>query len=266
LRLLHLPIEFVFDRSLRIKLYSDDGVARLTYYFDYHEPVAFGFLERCIEPGMTFIDIGANIGVYALFASKRVGAEGKVIAFEPQVQTFSRFLENIRINEITNITAEPFAVASIEGYVTMVCGIESSKNHTRMGTLSNHMICDNPNMYPCKCVSLDKYLYTHGIERLDYLKIDVEGFEFEVLRGAQQTLERFKPPIIQVELVDEFQRRNASSPRMVCDFLWRFNYRPFQFDEQSSKIAPVSGSKPRNGDIFFLHESKYYQFSEVLQL
>jgi FkbM family methyltransferase len=266
LRLVHLPIDFVFDGSFRIKLYPDDGVARLTYYFDYHEPEAFGFLERWIEPGMTFFDIGANIGVYALFASKRVGPRGKVVAFEPQAQTFSRFLENIRINEITNITPEPFAVGSIEGYVAMVCDIDSSKSHTRMANLSDHIIYDNPKTYQCECISLDKYLCAHAIERLDYIKIDVEGFEFEVLRGAVQTLERFKPPIIQVELVDEFQRRNGSSPRMVCDFLWRFNYRPFQFDEQSSKIAPLSGSKPRNGDIFFLHESKYCQISEMLQL
>jgi len=87
-------IPFVFDSNLNIYLYPDDGVARLTYYFGYHEPLIFRFLESFLLKGMTYCDIGANIGLYSIFAAKRIGNDGKVIAFEPQTKTYYRFLEN----------------------------------------------------------------------------------------------------------------------------------------------------------------------------
>src|SRR5574341_1641841 len=95
------PVQFRFDRSLVLQLYPNDGAARLTYYFEYHEPEIFRFLDCYLRSGMTFVDVGANIGCYTLFAAKRVGPLGQVWAFEPQQPTYSRLVENIQNNRLS---------------------------------------------------------------------------------------------------------------------------------------------------------------------
>ncbi len=265
LRILNKPILSKFDRSLSIRLFPNDGVARLTYYFDYHEPEIFRFLDKYLKPGMTFIDVGANIGVYTLFAGKRVGLKGKVIAFEPQPETFNRLIENIELNRLTNIVAKQVAVGETSGKVEIVKHTDTSKSYTRIIRPTIDQGSQDLSIYAINMISLDKYLCSHQFVKIDYLKIDVEGFELNVLKGAKHILEKLIPSIIEVELIDEFQKRCGNSIKMVLNFLSNLGYHFFHLNGVSLKLVSLQTQEQPDVNVFLIHESKLYQFREFVQ-
>ncbi len=136
-RLFNKPVRIRFDSSLQMWLHPNDGVGRLIFYFGYHEPEIFRFLDKYLRKGMTFVDVGANIGSYALFAAKRVAPIGKVYAFECLHETFKRMLHNIEINEYANIIAENIAIGDMNSEVQIVKGIDTAKSYVKMSGSNN---------------------------------------------------------------------------------------------------------------------------------
>ena len=191
---------FVYDKTLIIKLYPNDGATRLVYYFDYHEPLEFRFLMSFLQPNMVCVDIGANIGLYSLFLAKRVH---KVIAFEPYKQTYFRLRENIHINRISNISIIDKAVSNNSG--EMFINIDESdsaknfvsekRNSEKKGNLVN-------------TISLDDHFHRSRLSRIDYIKIDAEGTEPAILMGAEELIGNYRP-IIQFEISNKFEYRSG---------------------------------------------------------
>jgi FkbM family methyltransferase len=83
------------------------------------EPNEFAWLDTILRPGMTFVDVGANDGLYALFAAQRVGPQGKVLAIEPSQREFMRLDRNLRLNRLTNVRAFRLAASSQYGEATL---------------------------------------------------------------------------------------------------------------------------------------------------
>ncbi len=252
-----------FDGSIWIKLYTDDDdVATRTYYFDYHEPKIFSFLNKYLKDGMTYVDVGANIGVYTLFAAKRVGTRGKVFAFEPQTKTFNRLIENIQLSKLENIIAEQAAVGEQEGKLEIVTNDKySSVSYTK------HINSETSALNTCRMITLDAYF--KAVKDIDYLKIDVEGFEFYVLRGAEQMLKKKIPSIIQLELIEKFQNRSGSSIKRICQLMNSLGYKFFYLKENLLNLAPPYNEEENDNiynynDIFAIHETKLTQILQEL--
>lgn len=268
IRLFKQPIVFNFDNSIWMKLYpDDDDVATRTYYYDYHEPKIFNFLHRYLKEGMTYVDVGANIGVYTLFAAKRVGTRGKVFAFEPQQTTFSRLTENIKISNLENITAEQVAVGAQSGEIEIV----TDENYSSI-SYTKHIDSNNKTKNVVKVITLDAYFEAKEVKDIDYLKIDVEGFEFYVLLGAKEILKTKIPAIIQVELIERFQKRSGSSTQMICQLLNELGYHLFYLEENSLKPAPPYNQKKANdkiydeNDILAIHGTKIQHILQKLEM
>jgi FkbM family methyltransferase len=196
------PVSFIYDKTLSVLLYPNDGVARLVFYFDYHEPLEFAFLDRFLESEMICIDVGANIGMYSLFMAKRTR---QVIAFEPQAEAMFRFRDSINTNRLSNITTITKAVSKKSGKLALnFTGDDSAKTYTTT-------VCESKETITLvDVISLDGYLKENHIKRLDYLKIDAEGAEQDILSGAQKTLIKYRP-LAQVEIAPEFKNRSGQS-------------------------------------------------------
>lgn len=168
----------------------------LGLYFGYEsvEPEVIYTLKRLLREGDIFFDVGAYKGYYSLLASELVGERGKVIAFEPYKEAFEILLKNIRLNGITNIIAENVALSDFEGAGKFVpAGIGS---HLGNG---NQII---------KVKTLDNVVNTLKIVP-DIIKIDVEGAEYSVLRGAKNVLKHYRPTlIIEIHRSADFQLFN----------------------------------------------------------
>jgi len=139
-----------------------------------------------LKEGMTVFDIGANVGYYTLLIAQKVGSTGKVYAFEPIPETFARLQENIALNGFTNIVAVPAAVTDRDCTVRM--SVEDSA--------SSIFRASSANSIEVPTISLDSFVGQHRIERVDAIKMDVEGAELLVLRGADQVIRRYKPIIM----------------------------------------------------------------------
>lgn len=91
----------------------DKGFARPLYEHGVHEPRETDFLAKALQPGMTFIDIGAHVGYYTLLGAAAVGKEGKVIAFEPEPYNLEILTKNVALNELTNVVVEGKGISTV---------------------------------------------------------------------------------------------------------------------------------------------------------
>lgn len=138
-----------------------------------------------LAPGAVFYDIGANVGYYSLLASKLVGEEGWVIAFEPFPPNLAYLKKHLHINRITNVQVVEAALAEASGEQFFTAGSSTSSGHlsSQGGSLR------------VRTLSLDDFVFEQQVRAPHFLKIDVEGAEADVLTGGKKVLQSFRPVI-----------------------------------------------------------------------
>jgi len=142
--------------------------------------------------GMNFLDVGAHIGKYTLRAAAKIGNQGKVIAIEPDRNNFALLVRNIELNKLHNCIPLNLAAYSTDGEVNLFLGPSSAE----------HSITEDSKKgsYKVKAKALDNVLNEIRIEKVDLIKIDVEGAELEVLKGLRKTLKKDNPTLV-IELL-----------------------------------------------------------------
>lgn len=148
-----------------------------------YEPNKHRALEFFLGPGDAYIDIGANKGEFAIQAALLVGESGNVVAFEPEAENCAWIRKSIAKSGLDTIVLEEAAVGAEDGYLTLYLGAKSG-HHTLLSGADG----GERSSVPVRVFSLDTYLQEHQLPNLKAIKIDVEGFEKEVLLGAHQTL------------------------------------------------------------------------------
>lgn len=188
------------------------------------------FLWQFLEPGMVFFDVGAYHGIFSLVAAKRLGSQGRIVAFEPSERERLRFLLHMRWNGVTGIALEPYAVGSsceILKFFTVVSGF------TTMNSLRKPPIEDPLCEVSVEAISLDRFFEERRITRLDVLKIDVEGGEIEALRGASRVLTVTRPILI-CEMLDWVSQAWGHAAREIPAFLGQYEYDWFDFRDDGT--------------------------------
>jgi FkbM family methyltransferase len=191
------------------------------------EPKVQEALQRHLRPGMTFYDMGANIGFFTLLAARLVEPAGRVVSFEADPEIASRLRENVTRNEFSNVLVEQKAVWSEPRSVTFervdaATSPDRGLGHVTAGAAAANMI-------QVEAVSLDEYTATSRAP--DFLKCDVEGAEAEVFRGAGRLLAKKRPGIL-CEMHSEENRR-----RLLEEFA-RLGYACSSLDENHVLAFP----------------------------
>ncbi len=182
-------------------------------YYDYDTTNA---INRLCKEGMIALDIGANIGVYTFRMAKLVGKTGKVIAFEPMSWAFLKLKKNFELNNFHNITLEKLALTNKQKKENTFFKSSWSTD----GVLKD--IAQKKELI--EFTTLDEHLREKGINKVDFIKIDVDGYEYRVLQGAINTLKIFKPIII-LELDNYTLRRSGTNIEAVISFLSNLGYK-----------------------------------------
>src|SRR5579872_5299340 len=205
-RLNPYPIIYSFtDRALLIIRKGMSG-ATGNLYCGLHEFHDMGFLLHFLRPSDLFIDIGANIGSYTVLAGAHVGAQ--TISVEPVPSTFAHLTRNVAINGLTNAQPLNIALGAQKGFVEFTTNLDSM-NHVATAADTNKI--------KVAISTLDDILQGHPTPAL--LKIDVEGFETEVINGAKNTLAAPGLKAIIIELNDSGKRYGYDDSRIHDTFL-----------------------------------------------
>ncbi len=141
------------------------------------------FLQAAIEPGMTVVDIGANQGLYTLLFADLVGERGRVLAFEPDDLLYDALAENVAFNQARNVQLHHLAVGSGHGTMTLYRSLLNSGDN-RLATKS-----PKDGLRETVRVQIERLDVTLAGQRIDFIKIDVQGWEMEAFRGMQALLD-----------------------------------------------------------------------------
>jgi len=193
------------------------------------EPNEFAYLETRLRPGMVFVDAGANEGIYTLFAAKKVGPQGRVVAIEPSVRERALLEANIALNRLGNVRVHGVALGEAHGTVELRLAEAAHAGQNTLGSFIYQGVRESA-LATVPMVTLDELL--DGAPRVDFIKLDVEGAELRVLRGALATLARCKPELL-IEVSPEALRRQSGSREEVFDLLRGLGYRLAGFDPRS---------------------------------
>jgi FkbM family methyltransferase len=177
-------------------------VSRAIYHYGYYEEGLTRMVLEYLRPGMVFIDIGAHLGYYTLLASTIVGDAGQVHAFEPTPSTYSILKTNTqgRKNVILNRLAV-FSLGSTLQFYDYGAHYSGHNSFTTPRLPKQVLKKIHPKTFQADCVTLDDYCAINGV-RPDFVKIDAESAEFDILTGMQGVIEKYHP-IISLEVGDE---------------------------------------------------------------
>ena len=195
---LDLPIPFRLPYGGWFLAHGDAIGARVAGYRFQRSPYEEGqwrLVARRLQPGGTFVDVGANQGFYTILASKRVGPSGIVYAFEPAPTEVRKLRANLRINRCRNVVVEEMALGAAPGKAEffMYLRHQGSWSGLRKGADDVEVAA---RVIEVAITSLDEYFADPPLKRLDIMKVDVEGGELHVLKGAARTIQSMRPIVL----------------------------------------------------------------------
>src|SRR5215475_5734891 len=226
-RLLQNPFVVPWLDELRLTLYPGNETSRSIFVTGLYEPNEFFLLSQILKPGMTFVDVGANMGLYTLYAARRVGTAGCTLAIESSRRELSILENNIRLNALKNVRVRANALSDEASEVELLVAQARHSGHNTLGAFGYNTPLDHREKAQANL--LDDVLAAEGLPRVDVLKMDIEGSELKALRGAALTLQH-DHPVLLLELSDRaLQHQNASSAD-ILSLLAQYGYKAYGFD------------------------------------
>lgn len=215
------------------------------YFGQPYEPVEMRLFMMLAPPGAVVIDVGANVGQYALLAARLVGPAGRVHAFEPASATYGLLQRSIALNGLQNLVLNQVAVSDSSGDVELQLNRESAL--AGLGVTGRGFAIGSERVHR---ITLDEYAAGAGLGMIDLLKIDVEGHEGHVLRGAETLLERSPAVVVLTELADKNFAPLGLRVDDVIDRMralgfesWRINAQNAAFARPATRPAEVLSSE-----------------------
>ncbi len=227
---------------------TDDVIETVLYYTGTYEAGLLHVMGMCLREGDTFVDVGSNIGLMSLHASWLVGETGLVLSFEPEPDSYKLLLRNLDLNSATNVRPYGVALGSSKGKA-MIYG----KGPNRGGASLLEPSVPHPPGEEVPVETLDGLLGLSETNAIRMMKVDVEGYELEVLRGAKSILGRPSAPILCIEYVG-----NRPGVLDIYRYVLAVNdYRIFKLRKGSENVSELvqvmgEGDLPYRDEIFCL--------------
>jgi FkbM family methyltransferase len=217
----------------------------------YVEEGTVQLFHRFWKPGQVFFDVGANMGLFTFLGAKACGSTGQVYAFEPQVNLVRYLERSVALNECGHTVTIVGAAVSSDHSTHATLYYAANREGTGIPSLLAHDWLDQTSGMRVPTVSIDGYRRDQGVDRIDAMKIDVEGAEMLVLRGMRETLQATPPDLLVLEVLPErlsFQgialgahlkhAPTAATPGGVARFLAAYGYEPRRIG-QDGQLGPT---------------------------
>lgn len=223
--------DFIIMDDQKVFLDKEDSLM-LSIKNNKHELTEIELLKQIIKNGDTVLDLGANIGVYTLIFAKLVGKSGHVFAFEPDPTNFEILKKNILVNKHENVILENKAVSNKEGNLKLYLSTENNGMHR---------------IYPSKwckesidinSIKIDNYFNKN--QKIDFIKLDIEGAEYDALLGMESIIQNNENIVIFIEFVPTSLEEHGTNPEKVIDFFINHKFKIFKINNIAEKKEEIS--------------------------
>ena len=235
------------------KIYTQKTTTGLKLQYGSYEKDEFNFFLKELKPSDFCIDIGANIGAFSIFFAKK---SFKVTSFEPISFNCKLLALSSNLNSINNIQIENTIISDFNGECKFLIANESGLSGIISDDIENHKeyLKKTYNDFAKEIITIkSRTLDSFDIERVDIMKIDVEGAELKVIKGATNTLLRCKPRILMIECEDKTLKLYKNSLKELVNHLKNINYYPYLLI--SGELYPFDiNYKNKAENLFFLRK------------
>lgn len=225
-----------FDGDLKLRIDRASYMGSLIYWRGYHSLNELFCLKQLLSPEMVFADVGANQGEFTTFAAKYV-RNGRVLSFEPLHENFAVLTENVELNQFRNVQLFDCGLGETQGSLEIYTSEDLTAHgswHEGLGSLYRTDY-RSKSLGSVRIEIFDEQFAKSGCTRLDGMKIDVEGAELFVLKGAAETIQKFHP-FLMLEINEETYQAAGYSKRDVVERLTGWGYRMFKIGRRGRRV------------------------------
>lgn len=217
-------------------------------FFGSYEPELREIMRVVLPAGGVAIDVGANVGWHTLLMARLVGPRGRVLAIEANPSIRNELARNIAINRLAHVDVIPYAVAASDTTLNFYAPSADHPDSASGHFLSDADIRSGAIRVPAR--PLDPIVAERKLERVDLIKIDVEGFEWPTLTGGEQTISSFRPPIL-FEFDAAYAGRGGATASTLFEFFRSHDYRVYAVGRDWAELVDLS-TWPDCANIFAL--------------
>lgn len=216
---------------------------RTIYFYSGYEHDYCNYWMKLASESRIIFDVGANVGVYSLLGAA-ANSQASLHSFEPTAEVFEALKANIEINGLNNIVTNQAAVGSSNGFGFLHQCAGSDGSNEGMNFVTSTNLEESDAVTPL--ISLDAYCQNNAIDRIDLMKIDIEGGEYDALLGAQNLLRKRAIGSIILELSEWAAKRSGHSTADIKGLLHDVGYKLYRLRNQM--LIPIDMSGPHDGD------------------
>jgi len=229
-----VPLVLPWHAGSKVEVTLGNDLSLCLYVCGSFEPNEFAFLDRMLRRGMTVIDVGANDGLYTLFAARRVGRRGRVVAVEPSSRERRNLERNLALNRLRNVTVVSAALAAEAGRADLQIAPAVHGGHNTLGGFAHEGITAIASE-PVAVETLDAVAQRLALGKVGAIKIDVEGAEVKVLTGGRALL-MASHPVLLIEANDDALRKQGTSTDDLIALLRSLDYEIFIFSDATGLV------------------------------
>ena len=241
------PALVSFADGLSFQLVPGDQSSRALYVSGTYEPNTLHVLRGLLHPGDVFIDAGANAGLITMAASKWIGATGCICAFEPSAREFARLSDTVSRNHLSQVTMVPAALGAGRAVATLRVADAVHGGLNTLGSDFGYAGIDVAEIESVDVMPLDEFVAERQLSRIAVIKVDVEGFEEEVIAGAANTLERHRPTLV-IEVLSRALEAAGSSIERLERRLFDAGYLFHAISDGDASLRPIETLAGSNGE------------------
>jgi FkbM family methyltransferase len=183
--------------NCKMKILSkDEGISSELIIYGVHEPLTTELILSEIKPGMTILDIGSNIGYYAILESNLIGTTGKIYSIEPSPINFKLLEENLKLQKMNNFEIFNLAIGNKNEKLEFLISEKSNWSKIKQ---DSDIIGKNDTIITVPVKSLNLFCKENNLDKIDLIRMDVEGYEEKIIEGGKEILKKIKP-ILMIEI------------------------------------------------------------------
>ena len=245
----YIDVAVEYDINLMINVNTASFLEWSVFFYGYYEPEIDALIKRLFRTGFVAFDVGANIGTHALIMGQYAGNTGKIVAVEPNPQIHRRLVKNISLNRLNNIQPLQYGLSNTNGEFTLHIAPDDFPNQ---GMSSLYHQAELTNKTTIQVKVLDEIAQSLELDRLDFIKIDTEGNDYNVLLGSENSIRRYRPYIL-FEYDENTWSRGGFQYSMCEELFAKHRYVLYALHPQNY-LTQLKGKPPVSANILAIPE------------